>query len=73
MTVQATLFAPSNEALLRTFPQATLDQLLADAANATSPLQALVLLHSVPSPVFVSVRSFQHNFFLFLSVKSGAQ
>lgn len=52
--LQATLFAPSNEALLRVFPQATLDQLLADAADATSPLQALVLLHSVPSPVFSS-------------------
>lgn len=53
---QATVFAPSNEAFLRIFPEAVLNRLLSGAASATSPLQALVLLHSVPSPVYLNVR-----------------
>lgn len=56
VSAQATVFAPSNEAFLRLFPEAVLGQLLADAADDTSPLQALALLHSVPSPVFLEVR-----------------
>jgi len=54
--MQVTLFAPSNEAFLRLFPSTELDELLAGAANATSPLQTLLLSHSVPSPVFAGVK-----------------
>jgi hypothetical protein len=54
---QATIFAPSNEAFLRLFPEAILSRLLTDAASVTSPLQSLVLLQAVPSPVHLHVRT----------------
>ena len=57
-TLKGTLFAPTNEAILRFLPHATVDSALrqlGSSPSAPSPLQALALLHSVPSPFRLQV------------------